>query len=221
MIVSEPVENMAETSSTPLWLVTFADLTALLVALFVLIYSMSTPVALVKSGTGLVGQGLTSVASDNAGQRAADSAPRSGVAGDLTLGYLAAVLSDRKISEVSTAGAVTHRLERDRLVVRFDAAFLFQDRQGQTTDRLSPLGEARLGSLAQLLGSVGNPVSFIVPVQRDDWVLAFDQTDMLEASFRRAGYERAVDRFVAPGIDPADGNRVMLVIARRNGGRHT
>jgi len=206
-------------SPSPLWLVTFADLTALLVALFVLIYSMSAPVALSSGAAGFTQNGAVSNAVLDATQVGARSAAPSGAAGDLTLGYLAAVLSDRGLSSVRPDDLVSHQIEGNRLVVRFASPFLFDGSQSGADDALATLGVERLENLSHVLQSVGNPISIIVPVVDDDWARAFDRADILENVFRRAGYDRAVERFVAPGLDtpgrPAD---VRLVISRQGGG---
>ncbi|MEQ9520091.1 MAG: flagellar motor protein MotB [Parvibaculum sp.] len=211
-----------ESVSAPLWLITFADLTALLVALFVLIYSMSVPVSLSPNGTGLTQNGTSpgeGAVTSRSNERS--SAP-SGVGGDLTLGYLAVVFSDRKLSDSGRVGPVTHQVEGNRLVVRFKEAFLFDGARVGTNEGLSSLGADRLGNLSLVLGSVGNPVSIIVPVSEDDWAEAFDRADLVAAAFRRAGYDRAVERFVAPGLKGAgDAGDVMLVIGRQDGGGRT
>jgi chemotaxis protein MotB len=215
--VNNGEEMEEETAGGPLWLVTFADLTAILVALFVLIFSMSSPMADKGMGAGAganVDTNLT-VASDAGDRFAGATSPRA----DLTIGYLSAVLSDRGILQTGkTSGDeqgvvryATHHIDGDRLVMRLNTEVVFQSGGA----RVSPMATDLIATLSDVLSNVANPVSVISPVLSDDWAQAFDRADALVGSLRETGYRASVEKFVSPGVP---GGALLIVVGRNGGG---
>lgn len=206
-----------ETPGKQLWLVTFADLTAILVALFVLIFSMSAPFTGKGTGTQSGAEAETDLSvSNHAGDHFSQ---RTDVLADLTIGYLSAVLSDRGIARTGSSvgvdfaqGApVTHHVESDRLILRLDPNFLF----APASKSMQPVGLDVVATLSDVLSNVANPVSIIAPVTSDDWTLAFDRADALVDAFRQTGYRAPVERFVSPGVP---GGTLLVVVAHHGGG---
>jgi len=212
--VGETVD--AHSSGAPLWLVTFADLTAILVALFVLIFSMTAPFTDKGTDTRAGAQVDSNLTSSN--QAANRFARHADVLADLTIGYLSAVLSERGIARDDVVGApasgkpIGHRIENDRLVLRLDPGFFF----GTADSSVTPMGLDLVATLSEVLSNVANPVSIVSPVPADDWTLAFDRVDAMVDAFGGAGYGASIERFVSPGIPRGT---FLIVVARGEGGR--
>ncbi|MCE7999823.1 MAG: hypothetical protein HEP70_13265 [Rhodobiaceae bacterium] len=204
--VQTAVESQSEGS---LWLVTFADLTAILVAFFVLIYAMSSPLsgrgeASVESGPGV------SAVDQVARQEAARSVQVSSRP-TLTVDYLSAVFSDRGLAPLGEGGPLSQRVEHGRLMIRFAPDFAFAA-DGRA---LRPLASGVVADLSRILSGVANPVSVMSSVPSEDWTLAFDRADSVAAALRQAGYSRPIERFVAPGLP---GDALLLIISDPRGG---
>jgi len=214
MNVEETVD--APSSGAPLWLVTFADLTAILVALFVLIFSMTAPFADKGTGTRAGAQVDSNLTSSN--QAANRFARQADALADLTIGYLSAVLSERGIARDDVAGApafgqpIGYRIEGDRLVLRLDPGFFF----GTADSGVTPMGLDLVATLSEVLGNVANPVSVISPVPADNWTLAFDRADAMVNAFDDVGYGASIEKFVSPGVPRGT---FLIVVARGEGGR--
>jgi len=192
-----------------LWLVTFADLTAILVAFFVLIYSMSSPLS--GQGQGVVVGGVGTAAVDQF-NRQPDG--RQGFAASqptLTVDYLSAVFADRGLAPRGTSGPLSQHVEHGRLVIRFASDFAFINGEGT----LRPLADGVVADLSRVLSGVANPISVMSSVPTDDWTLAFDRADSVVAALRQAGYTRSIERFVAPGL-PEDA--LLVIVSDRRGG---
>ncbi len=208
--MSAPAQISSEVPSEgSLWLVTFADLTAILVAFFVLIYAMSSPLtgrgdAAVAGGPGIAAIDQAAYQSDT---RRVQDTPRP----MLTVDYLSAVLSDRGLAPLGETGPLSQQVERGRLVVRFASEFAF----GTDRRNLRPLADEVVVDLSRILSGVANPVSVMSVVPNSDWTLAFDRADSVAASLRQAGYTQPIERFVTPGLKD---DALLLVISDRRGG---
>ncbi len=196
-------------SEGSLWLVTFADLTAILVAFFVLIYAMSSPLSGRGDATVAGGPGIAAIdqVAHQSDARRVDVSPRP----MLTVDYLSAVLSDRGLAPMGEAGPLSQQVERGRLVIRFASDFAF----GADGRNLRPLADEVVVDLSRILSGVANPINVMSTVPNGDWTLAFDRADSVAASLRQAGYARPIERFVTPGL-PDDA--LLLVITDRRGG---
>lgn len=202
-----PTDSQSEGS---LWLVTFADLTAILVAFFVLIYAMSSPLSGRGDASVGGGPGISSV-DQSSQQRNARSVPSPSSLPTLTVDYLAAVISDRGLASVGNSGPLSQQVEHGRLVIRFASDFAFA-----SNDRaLRPLAGGVVADISRILSGVANPVSVMSSVPAEDWTLAFDRADSVAAALRQAGYTRPIERFVASGL-PEDA--LLLIISDQRGG---
>lgn len=192
-----------------LWLVTFADLTAILVAFFVLIYAMSSPLS--GQGQSSVAGGAGTAAVDRSNTQTDGRQISSGSQATLTVDYLSAVFSDRGLAPHGTDGPLSQRVEQGRLVIRLAPDFAFSE-DGRT---LRPLANGVVGDLSRVLSGVANPVSIMSAVPAGDWTLAFDRADSVVEALREAGYTRSVERFVAPGLPE---NALLVIVSDRQGG---
>ena len=204
--VQTPMEAQSEGS---LWLVTFADLTAILVAFFVLIYAMSSPLSGRGDASVVGGPGISAV-DQAAHQREARNIQTSSLP-TLTVDYLAAVFSDRGLATLGDSGPLSQQVEHGRLVIRFAPEFAFAS-DGRT---LRPLAGGVVADLSRILSGVANPISVMSSVPADDWALAFDRADSVAAALRQAGYSRPIERFVTPGLS---GDALLLIIRDQRGG---
>ncbi len=196
-------------SEGSLWLVTFADLTAILVAFFVLIYSMSSPLS--GQGRGAVAGGSGTAAVDQSNTQPDARRVTSASQPTLTVDYLSAVFADRGLAPQGTSGPLSQHVEHGRLVVRFASDFAFANDQRT----LRPLADGVVADLSRILSGVANPISIMSSVPTDDWTLAFDRADSVVEALRQAGYTRSVERFVAPGL-PEDA--LLIIVSDRRGG---
>ena len=204
--VQAPAETQSEGS---LWLVTFADLTAILVAFFVLIYAMSSPLSGRGDASVVGGPGISAV-DQTANQRDARSVHTTSLP-TLTVDYLSAVFSDRGLAPVGDSGPLSQQVERGRLVIRFAPEFAFAS-DGRA---LRPLAGGVVADISRILSGVANPISVMSSVPSEDWTLAFDRADSVAAALRQAGYSRPIERFVSPGLS---GDALLLIISDRRGG---
>ena len=201
-----PTEAQSEGS---LWLVTFADLTAILVAFFVLIYAMSSPLSGRGDASVLGGPGVSAV-DQSAHQRDTRSGQTSSLP-TLTVDYLAAVFSDRGLAPLGDGGPLSQQVDRGRLVIRFAPDFAFAS-DGRA---LRPLAGGVVADLSRILSGVANPISVMSSVPSEDWALAFDRADSVVAALRQAGYSRPIERFVTPGLSD---DALLLIISDQRGG---
>ena len=216
----------ADSGSSGAWLITFADLAAIILAFFVLKFSMSEvedekwrtaatalgrqfnmPGQLNSPGQG-DGLGLDSVTPKEA----------------LSLDYLAALLSTRIEAEPRLRGADMQRVA-DRLVISLPDRLLFD----QWSASLRPGAEETLFVLAGALGVVPNRVDIVghtdptpPPEQSypSNWELSLSRAATVAVAFRAAGYTRGIGVFGrASGqfqqLDPALPISQRQSIARR------
>lgn len=202
-----------EAQTPSLWLVSFADLTAILVAFFVLIYAMSLPVLSAHDGR-VEGNRAASAGGGQiatAGQNGSGSAGRvtQGLSAELTLGYLSAVFADRNLAGRDGAGPVTQSMNmpRSALIIEIEATFLFD----QNSSTIRPLAHALLEDLAGLLTQANNPVQVLVPVGTGGWAQAFDRADSVHGAFKAAGYALPLHRLVSPALTS---DRIQLQIGQ-------
>ncbi len=210
-------DHLEEPGRPPLWLLAFADLTAILVAMFVLIYSMSSPMADRGSGVLSGANVETNLTVPNSAQDR--FAGKVSHLADLTIGYLSAVLSERGVAHVhvgdgrpaSGSAPISHRIDGDRLLIQLDPDFFFI----AGDKRVQPLASGKIAVLSDVLSNVANPVSMISPVMANNWALAFDRADAMDEAFRSTGYAAPIERFVSPGIS----EKSFIIVVTRNGGR--
>jgi chemotaxis protein MotB len=182
--------------SGPSWLVTFTDLTILVLTFFVLLFSMST---VHKEHWGALVATLADTLQSTPDTSSRDvSAPltvdtvRHDAAIDLE--YLASVLGAKLRGNEAMARAVLHRLD-DRLVVSLPGDLLFATGSPELDDR----GRQALFVLSGILANVANRVDVLGHAdprpsgdgdEASDWALSLDRAVTVAEELRRAGYER-------------------------------
>jgi chemotaxis protein MotB len=140
--------------SSGVWLITFADISALLLAFFVMIFSMST---LELDKWEAVVSRLTKGDPDAIQLRpapvSANSMPTVDVPPALPLGYLARVLNE-KLSDAALAGRVQiHQLDR-MIVVSLPTQVLFLPGKAE----LTPVARNAIFQVSSALSQIGNQV---------------------------------------------------------------
>lgn len=210
-----------------IWLITFTDLAALLLALFVMLFSMSTmdeakwrhvAAALSPDGDRWSEDGTAPAASAARNIAAAETAP------GRDLDYLAALLARQMEAEPRLAEAILRR-GGDRIVISLPEGLLFAPDSATPHARSA----APLFTLAGLLRNLPNRIEVEGHTDPDppnaaryasNWDLSLQRALAVRSALERAGYSRPVvargygaSRFEAlsPRLDP----RRRYALARR------
>lgn len=180
------------------WIVTFTDLAALMLAFFVLLFSMSQ----VEEHKW---KALVDAVSENLYPVRAEvplgPSARLNIGSDqgwpaVSLDYLRSVLLARFAQDSSLEGIVVERLE-DRLVVALPDRFAFASGSAE----LSATGQAALYAIGGALGNIGNDVAVLghtdpVPprgtVFPSNWELSLMRAASVARGLRKVGYARPV-----------------------------
>lgn len=183
-----------EEASTPLWLLTFTDITALMLTFFVLLYSMSSPKEGVwhKVTTGL-DDGLNKYESAewHTGPEDTIDIERLDLRDALDLKYLQVLLGEMARDSEILRNSFTV-LEHDRLIISFPNVFLFSPENGQ----VSVEGKKLLFTLGGILTRVRNNIEIVGHVlPRDagvsDWQRSVQNAGLVASILGQVGYERA------------------------------
>ncbi len=182
----------------PLWLLTFADLVALLLAFFVMMFATQKVEQL--PWRALVESLSRSLNPDHAARKSEPSARRNirQLAADraVDLGYLEKLLRGKTAVEPALR-AVRIRRGEDRLTIELSADSLFPT--GSAT--LTPGARRVIFSLAGILRNIGNRIDIHGhtdprPVQGDahasNWELSIARATAVADELRRAGYHRRI-----------------------------
>jgi chemotaxis protein MotB len=196
----KPSQPETPYAAGPGWLVTFADLIALVLAFFVMMYAAQR----VENGSWqAMIQSLSRSLKVEPSTLEIPAAPRnvelSNQPQAIDLAYLEALLNDVRASEPALADIVTHRLE-DRLIIALPGDLLFQP------GRVDPVSGAaqRIAVLANLLRNISNRVDVFghtdpspVPGQlfESNWELSLARAETIAAMMRAAGYPRRLGAF--------------------------
>lgn len=189
-----------DSAGGPGWLVTFADLVALVLAFFVMMYATQRVEdgnwqAMIQSLSRSLKVEPTALEAPSASRNVAlRTQPQA-----IELAYLEALLNNVRDSEPALAGIVMHRLE-DRLIVALPGDLLFYP------GRADPMAGAaeRIAVLASLLRNVSNRVDVFghtdpSPVAghifESNWELSLARAETVAALLRAAGYPRPVGAF--------------------------
>lgn len=180
----------------PAWLVTFADLVALLIAFFVMMFATQR----VDAGkwTSLIEALSRSLNPDQAVLIARPSADRNidrlSPVRAIDLDYLEAVVRDKTKTVPELAGLDLRRAE-DRLTIRLPAEILFDP--GKTDVRLP--ARPILYELAGMLSTIGNRIDIVghadpAPIAgshfRSNWALSIGRAASVAMELRRFGFDR-------------------------------
>jgi len=204
------------------WMITFADLLALLLALFVLLFSMSTVKR--EAWDALVialKEQLNPVLrwSEPMLQRERQM-PRAFTAGAVDLDYLAGLLREKFDDQGLLASAVVQRLD-DRVVISLPAALLFRPADAN----LATDGQRVATALAGALNRIANRIAIVGhtdprplhdnAVYPSNWELSLARATGLANAMYAAGYPYALQAYGA-----ADGRYYDISRSRSRAERH-
>ncbi|MBV1886841.1 MAG: flagellar motor protein MotB [Parvibaculaceae bacterium] len=205
-------------STTPLWLVTFADLMGILLVFFVLIFSMSKPEGgswlslLPNSHTSSSAQAQKLLLADD---KSAISVKRVHSKASLNLGYLAHVLAQRGITTGDGPGPIGFRqsYRGSWLLLSRSAAGMFVT----FTDELTLPAQNSLSDFAGVMDNVGNRLTVVIAVSAaesdEPWRLGLERARGVSKYLKQVGYEGGVT-LVTKTVSSGHG-LIELVIAPR------
>jgi len=199
MKTDEPEYQISPPSAPPAWLLTFTDLTALLLAFFVLLLSMSD---LDKETWEAITQSLirdieiVEVVGDDMGVEEVF------VSRAANLDYLGALITEKTRDHPLLSRAYLSRLD-DRLVLSLPGNLVFDS--GQATISEDGLGAAAaLAEVLVLLANLGNRVEIVGHTDPDpvaieqfpsNWEFSLARATAMVAAIRRAGYTGTIAAF--------------------------
>lgn len=180
----------------PAWLVTFADLVALLITFFVMLFAtQKVDIGKWESLVDTLSMRLNPHQTILIARPSAEkNAERLSSERAIDLDYLDTVIRDKSRTELELAGLDVRRLE-DRLIVTLPAELLFQP------GKADPIPSARtiLFVLAGVLGTIGNRIDVVGhadprPIQNShfasNWQLSIARAVAVANELRRGGYHR-------------------------------
>lgn len=180
----------------PAWLVTFADLVALLITFFVMLFATQKVdigkwESLVDTLSYRLNPNQTILIARPSADRNAERLSRKRA---IDLDYLETVVRDKTRTEPELAGLELSRRE-DRLVVTLPAELLFHPGKADTV----PAARRILFVLAGVLGTIGNRIDVVghadpTPIDNShftsNWQLSIARAVAVSNELRRAGYHR-------------------------------
>ncbi len=211
-----------------LWLISFTDLISLMLAFFVLMYSMSEPEAdrwtrLAKGVADSIpaARSTTVAPSDRpADPSAAFNAQAVEQRAAIDLHYLAALLGSQLRSNAELS-VVDVRREDDRVVIRLPGERMFDPTGAAFTEE----GRRVLFLLGAVIGRIGNRIELVGHAEREDpaggvaWERALTRAVAVSAALRETGYRRdLVARAVMMPVEGAGGGRLPVDIVVREEG---
>jgi len=183
--------NLKEPS--PAWMITFADLMAVLLSFFVLMYAMQAPRGdtwnrISASLNASLGSGLAQASRPVEGSRIAQARA-------IDLSYLAGIVAEKMEADRTLQRATLTRRD-DRLIVSLPADLLFRNGAAD----LAPEAAAAIAALAEAVRFVANRVDVQghadpQPVERawrSNWDLSLARAVSVANALRAAGYARPV-----------------------------
>ncbi|ANC91555.1 flagellar motor protein MotB [Azospirillum humicireducens] len=211
-----------------LWLISFTDLISLMLAFFVLMYSMSEPEAerwtrLAKGVAESIPAARSTAASPSdrpADPSAAFNAQAVEQRAAIDLHYLAALLGSQLRSNAELT-VVDVRREDDRVVIRLPGERMFDPTGAAFTEE----GRRVLFLLGAVIGRIGNRIELVGHAEREDpaggvaWERALTRAVAVSAALRETGYRRdLVARAVMMPVEGAGGGRLPVDIVVREEG---
>lgn len=211
-----------------LWLISFTDLISLMLAFFVLMYSMSEPEAerwtrLAKGVAESIPAARSTAASPSdrpADPSAAFNAQAVEQRAAIDLHYLAALLGSQLRSN-SELSVVDVRREDDRVIIRLPGERMFDPTGAAFTEE----GRRVLFLLGAVIGRIGNRIELVGHAEREDpaggvaWERALTRAVAVSAALRETGYRRdLVARAVMMPVEGAGGGRLPVDIVVREEG---
>lgn len=211
-----------------LWLISFTDLISLMLAFFVLMYSMSEPEAerwtrLAKGISESIpaARSTATAPSDRpADPNAAFNAQAVEARVAIDLYYLAALLGSQLRSNAELS-VVDVRREDDRVVIRLPGERIFDPTGAAFTEE----GRRVLFLLGAVIGRIGNRIELVGHAEREDpsggvaWERALTRAVAVSAALRETGYRRdLVARAVMMPAGETGGGRLPVDIVVREEG---
>ena len=183
-------------SGRPVWLVTFADLVALLITFFVMMFATQKVdigkwESLVDTLSLRLNPNQTILIARPSAEKNAERLHRQRAT---NLDYLETVILDKTRNQPSLAGLDLFRRE-DRLIVTMPAELLFESARAEIVAR----GRKILFDFAGVLGTIGNRVEVVghadpAPlsgsIYSSNWELSIARAVSVANELRRAGYHR-------------------------------
>ena len=214
LVITVETARLSPRQRTNVWMITFADLMALLLAFCVLIFSMSD----FKSNSwDDVVSALSADLVPMASGRASDEAATTGVflnQGDLDdprAGYLMSLLSTRFETQIQS-GDLSVSKSANTVILLLGQELVLRD-------DLSDESETWLSQLAIFLGALREPVSILVPGSQGnsaDGILSLSKTlergEMVFQTMRGLGYPKSMAIFAAASDTGEQTNHVRLQI---------
>jgi chemotaxis protein MotB len=204
-----------------LWLVSFTDLISLLLAFFVLMYSMREPLdpALLRTAP-LSARSTATAPSDLLPEpKATFNAAAIEENSAIDLDYLGALLRSQTAGDAELA-AVSVAREDDRVVIGLPGSLMFDESGGSFSDR----GRRVLFLLGAVVGRIGNRIEVVGHAEREDpvgglaWERSLARAVMVAAALRENGYRRDLVARSVMGPDAGgdagagEGPRVDVVV---------
>lgn len=181
---------------TPGWMITFADLMAVILSFFVLMYAMQAPRGdtwnrAAASLRGSLGTGVEQAPRPVEGSRIAQARA-------IDLSYLAGIVGEKMAADRTLQRATMTRRD-DRIIVSLPADLLFR---GGSAD-LAPEAGAAVAALAEAVRFVANRVEVqghadpqpIDRAWRSNWDLSLARALTVANALRAAGYSRPVGAY--------------------------
>ena len=185
-----------------IWLISFTDLMSLLLAFFVLMYSMSEPEAQRWTGLSKSLSSARSTATSPSGAMAEPKAAFNAATVEsqtaINLDYLGALLRTQTGANEDLA-SVEVRREDDRVVIGLPGTLMFD----ATGSSFSDQGRRVLYLLGAAVGRIGNRIEVVGHAEREDqgdglaWERALTRAVAIAAALRETGYKRDL---VARGV---------------------
>jgi len=188
-----------EDQTIPLWLITFADIMALMLTFFVLLYSMSTPeVEKWESLTSAINQGFSKFYSQprHAGAQDTINIEKLDFSRALNLNYLKTLLEE-VVSQDDRLDQTKLILQHDRLIVSLPEDLLFESGQ----DDVQPRAQQAIFAIADVLSRIRNRVEIIGhtdprPITNPElgissnWELSLARAASVAEVLKNAGYDK-------------------------------
>ncbi|HYH23422.1 MAG TPA: flagellar motor protein MotB [Azospirillum sp.] len=213
-----------EAGRRSMWLISFTDLISLMLAFFVLMFSMTEPQAQrwarltqAVSARSTATKPSEAPPEPKAAFNAATLEPHSAV----NLDYLGALLNSQIADTVDLAGVLVRR-EDDRVVIVLPGDALFEPRAGTFSDR----GRRVLFLLGAVIGRIGNRIEVVGHAEREDvpaglaWERSLGRAVAVSMALRETGYRRDLVARTAMAPLPRTGardTRVDLVVREQGG----
>jgi len=187
-------EDRGAAGRKTIWLVSFTDLISLLLAFFVLMFSMSEPQVQrwTKMAQGLSARSTATRPSDLPPVLAAPfNAATIEAQSTVNLDYLGALLHGQ-LAEVPDLAGVTVTREDDRVVIGLPGEVLFE----KDAPMFSPRGRRVLYLLGAVVGRIGNRIEVVGHAEREDvpagaaWDRSLARAVAVSMALREHGYRR-------------------------------